>query len=154
MRAFFYDTWAFLALANRRDAGHAVAVEVDDWLERRGYAAATSDYVLDETLTGLQVMAGSAVALRFAELTEQRISGRELQLVELNRGRREQAMLRFRAMSPLEPRISFTDCTSFALMDELGIGLAFTADRHFRRASLQPLVEIDAGRLTARLPAT
>jgi hypothetical protein len=152
-RAFFYDTWAFLALANRRDPHHALAVEVDEWLEAAGYAASTSDYVLDETLTGLQAAAGALVAIRFLDLVEGRIAGGELMLLDVNRLRRERALALFRRIAPEEPRLSFTDCTSFAVMQELGISRAFTADRHFHRAGreIRPLLTWDAGALRARL---
>ncbi len=67
MRYFFYDTWAFLALTNSADPNHELAAHADRSLESMGYIGATSDYVLDETLTGLHAAAGSRVALTFAD---------------------------------------------------------------------------------------
>ena len=66
--------------------------------------------------------------------------------------RRRQAIDVFRRLAPSEPRLSFTDATSFTVMGELGIELALTADRHFHRAGkgIVPLVERKGSRLIAR----
>ncbi len=140
-RAFFYDTWAFVALSNTRDPDHAAAERMDRELESQGYAATTSDYVLDETLTLLHLVAGPRVALDFLEAFESRIAGEDLLLLEVNSERRSRALDLFRRLAPRVPRISFTDSTSLTLMRELDIGLAFTADAHFRAAGrgIRPL---------------
>lgn len=155
MRAFLYDTWAFLALANAADPHHQAAVEADRRLEALGYAAVTTEYVVDETLTGLNVAAGARVALRFADLLGARVLGEDVLLLEIDAARRERAMTLFRRIASEERRLSFTDCTSFAAMHELGLEIAFTADRHFVRAgrSVRPLFERRAGGLVARLPS-
>lgn len=142
MRAFFYDTWAFAALLNRRDGAHAVAARLDRELEAQGYVATTTDYVVDETVTLLQSGAGSHVALRFLELLLAREAGRDLLLFEVSGARRQRSVDVFRQLAPAEPHLSFTDATSFAVMAEMRIELAFTADRHFQRAGhgIRPLV--------------
>jgi predicted nucleic acid-binding protein len=153
-RAFFYDTWAFVALSNAADLDHAAAESVDRELEAMGYAATTSDNVLDETLTLLHVVAGSRAALDFLNLFEARLAGEDLMLLEVNSERRNRAVTLFRRLAPKVPRISFTDCTSLSLMQELGIKLAFTADAHFRAAGLEirPLFERKGKQLRAQLP--
>ncbi len=67
MRYFFYDTWAFVALANSADPNHELTARADRSLESMGYVGATTDYVLDETVTGLHAAAGSRIALAFAD---------------------------------------------------------------------------------------
>ena len=154
MRACFYDTWGFIALANRGDPHHGLAVDTDRYLEEAGYVAVTSDYVFDETVTGLHAAAGARAALEFVDFTLASLAAGELLLLETNRERRERAIVMFRRLAPSLPRLSFTDCTSFALMRELEIPVAFTADRHFLRAGrgLGPLFEQGAGGLALRLP--
>jgi predicted nucleic acid-binding protein len=141
-RAFFYDTWAFAALLNKADAAHSLARKIDRTLQDRGYAAVTTDYVVDETVTLLHSAAGARAALLFLDLVLARETGADLLLLEISGTRRERAVETFRKLAPREPRLSFTDASSFAAMAELGIELAFTADRHFQRAghAIRPLV--------------
>lgn len=131
MRAYFVDTWAFVALANRRDAGHAIALEVDDFLQAEAWTAVTSDWVMDETVTQLHAHAGAQVATRFLDDLHARLEARELMLLNVSPPRFEAALLEFRRLAPKVPRLSLTDCTTFALMKELGVRWAFTADKHF-----------------------
>jgi uncharacterized protein len=146
--AFFYDTWAFVALADRRDPAHVLAVELDEQLERRGFVAVTTDYVLDESVTLLQAAAGASVSVAFLGIVRDRCLGQDLKLVTIGELRRERAELVFGKLAREERRLSFTDATSFAVMSEFGIELAFTADRHFHRAGtrIRPLVELRKGR--------
>lgn len=151
-RTFFYDTWAFMALADRRDSGHAVAKEIDLALESAGFSAITTDYVIDETLTLMQSTVGAHASLPFLDRLVVRLASSEIALVEIGSGRRQAAIDVFRRLAPAEPRLSFTDTTSFAVMAELGIELAFTADRHFHRAGsgIAPLVERKGSKMIAR----
>jgi len=146
-RAFFYDTWAFAALADRGDPAHAVAVEVDEALERQGLVGVTTDYVLDETTTLLHAAAGARVSIPFLEGMSDRALGENLKVISIGEARRARAVEMFKKLAE-EPRLSFTDATSFAVMVELGIELAFTADRHFHRAGagIRPLVTERRGR--------
>jgi predicted nucleic acid-binding protein len=154
VRACFIDTWAYLALANRRDAGHAIALEVDAFLEDRGWVAVTSDWILDETLTQLHALAGSAVALRFIADLDAQLAAKRLQLLNVSTPRFDATMRLFRSLAPKVPRLSLTDCSTFALMHELDIRWAFTADRHFFAAGpkVGPLVTLVNGAFTFRAP--
>ena len=140
---FFYDTWAFVALANSGDSGHRVAAELDLELEQKGYAAVTTDYVLDEAVTLLSSRAGSTVAIELLENLLSRAESSDLQLLEIDAARRTRACALFTRLAPETRQLSFTDVTSFAVMHELGITHAFTADQHFHRAGkgVRPLLE-------------
>ena len=48
--AVFVDTWALLALANRRDAWHARAVEISQQLAIAGRPLVATDWILAEFL--------------------------------------------------------------------------------------------------------
>ncbi|HKY39453.1 MAG TPA: PIN domain-containing protein [Polyangiaceae bacterium] len=140
---FFYDAWAFIALANRLDPGHAVAAALDLELERQGYAAVTTDYILDETITHLNSKASPKIAIEFVEDLLSRVSASEVQLIEINPERWAKAFTLFKRLACSTRQLSFTDATSFAVMHELSITRAFTADRHFHQAGrgVYPLVE-------------
>lgn len=61
----FLDTWAFLALANRRDCNHQIAVYAYDEIRKGAYSMVTSDYVLDETITALFKKGNFEGAIKF-----------------------------------------------------------------------------------------
>ncbi|MGH7943662.1 MAG: hypothetical protein ACREH8_17335 [Opitutaceae bacterium] len=60
---------------------------------------------------------------------------RTVEDIEVARQRFESAKVFFRKHA--DHGYSFTDCTSFVVMRELGISDALTTDRHFRRGWLQ-----------------
>lgn len=154
MTGCFIDTWAYVALANRRDAGHWVACEVDEFLSEQGWVCATSDWVLDETLTQLHALAGPGVAGRFLDDLDAQVRARALMVLNVSPPRFEAALQRFRALAPKVPKLSLTDCSSFVLMEELDLRWAFTADRHFYAAGprIGPLVTRADGQLVFRPP--
>ncbi len=154
MSTCFVDTWAWVALANRRDAGHEVATEVDTWLDEHHWVLCTSDWVLDETLTQLQALGGARVSLPFLEAIDAQVQARTLMVLNVSALRFEAALSWFKRLAPGVPRISLTDCASFALMEELNLRWAFTADRHFYRAGpdIGPLLARDEDTLVFRPP--
>lgn len=154
MRACFFDTWAYIALANRRDAGHEVALDVDRFLAEEGWIAVTSDWVLDETVTQLHLLAGAKVVTQFLDDLDAQLKARQLMLLNVSTPRFDAAIKLFRKLAPKVPRLSLTDCTSFALMTELEVRWAFTADKHFYSAGprVGPLVSLVDGEFTFRAP--
>lgn len=156
MKTCFVDTWAYLALANRRDAGHAVAHEVDQFLADEGWTLATSDWVLDEAVTQLHLRAGAQAVLQFLDDVEAQLLARQLLLLNVSPPRFDAALRQFRKLAPKVPRLSLTDCASFALMGELEVRWAFTADKHFYAAGprIGPLVSLVDGAFTFRAPVS
>jgi len=49
----FVDTWAWLALSNRKDVHHELARKSYEEIKTAGYRLVTSGYVLDEVITAL-----------------------------------------------------------------------------------------------------
>jgi predicted nucleic acid-binding protein len=124
----FIDTAAFLAVENRRDAHHEEALAFRAVALERGQRFVTSDYVLDEAYTLLRLRAGHGVAVQFGEDIR---ASRVLRVEYLTADAIEAAWRIFRAFADKD--FSFTDCTSFALMERLGLEAAFTFDDHFRQ---------------------
>lgn len=132
----FVDTSALLALENRRDGRHRAALLFRDACLIQGETFLTSDYVLDETYTILRLRAGHAVAVEFGEAVRE---SRLLRIEHITKEILEDAWRLFRAFP--DRHLSFTQCTSFALMERLGIAAAFAFDprsRAYGRFVLRP----------------
>jgi len=124
----FIDTSAFLAIENRRDAYHKQALAYRDTILQSGLGLITTDYVLDESYTIIRLRAGHAVAVQFGEDIR---ASRIIQIEYMTSELLEEAWRIFESFADKE--FSFTDCTSFALMEYLHIETAFTFDDHFRQ---------------------
>jgi len=134
-RYVFVDTWAWLALSNRKDAHHELAKKEYKEIKAAGYRMATSDYVLGEVITALfrNVVFGSAV--QFVESLFAAIKGNQIKLERITEARFKAAWSLSKKYQD-KPNISFTDLTSFVLMQELWINKVFTGDAHFEEINL------------------
>jgi predicted nucleic acid-binding protein len=134
MKRLFVDTAGWMMLADAADPSHADARRVrDHWLEDGGVLV-SSNYVMDETLTLLRMRLGLDVSKRWWELVD---SSPRVFWELVSPARAESArewFFRWR-----DKTFSFTDCTSFVVMTELGLKAAFTSDRHFVQAGFEVL---------------
>ena len=131
----FVDTWAWLALSNRKDVHHELARKSYDEIKTAGYRLVTSDYVLDEVITALFRNVIFASAVQFIESLFTAMSGNQIKLERITETRFKVAWS-LRKKYQDKPDISFTDFTSFVLMQELVINNVFTGDSHFERVNL------------------
>jgi predicted nucleic acid-binding protein len=121
----FVDTTAWYALLDRKDAHHASAkrFQAED---RRPFA--TSNYVVDELLTLTKRCLGADAAVRVGgQIFAQQIA----RLYTITPDLEQAAWGIFQRFA--DKGFSFTDCTSFALMEHAGIDAAFAFDVHFRQ---------------------
>jgi uncharacterized protein len=127
----FVDTWGWVAVADRRDAGHIAATEIFSQARRSG-GAITSNFVLDETFTLLFQRRPFEDAWHFTSTVVQSpfIDIQEVTAPRFSR------TIELRKQFSDKPRISFTDLSSMAIMAELGISDILTADRHFTHVGL------------------
>ena len=136
-RSIFIDSWAFLALANRKDSYHQKAVcsyeEIE--IKEKDDRMVTSDYVLDEVITSLFKKVNFNGALKFVEAIFLDIKKEEIHLEKIDDKRFNYAWL-LRSVYRDKPDISFTDLTSFVVMRDLEITRSFTRDHHFETANL------------------
>lgn len=123
-RRVFVDTSAYYAAVDRQDAGHAMTASTMQRLVQDRHQLVTTNAILFEVHSLLLSRINHRVARRV--LTELRAS----QTVVRVRGRDET-----RAVDILgqfdDKDFSFTDATSFAVMERIGIRVAFTLDHHF-----------------------
>jgi len=131
----FVDTWGWIATHDRREKMHAPAAACIQQRMRRRGRVITSDYVLDETITHLFARRTFSEAWAFVEAV---FGGAEQRFIRIERvsAERFEAALELRRRFRDKPGISFTDLTSMAIMQELGISDVLTADRHFEQVGL------------------
>lgn len=122
------DTGAWVSIAMKQDKHHEAAVHLLRNFQQDSIVLITSDYILDEVLTLVRMRSthenarsiGIAIlkspVVRFERITETVW---------------EKAWKIFQRYK--DKMWSFTDCTSFALMDHLRINHAFTFDTDFRQ---------------------
>jgi len=104
-------------------------------IKKEGYKMVTSDYVLDEVITALFRNVVFSNAVRFIESLFLMIDYNQLRLEKITEERFKEAW-QMRKKFQDKPDISFTDLTSFVLMQELEISKVFTGDSHFGKVNL------------------
>ncbi len=95
----------------------------------------TSDYVLDEVITALFRNVAFSGAVQFVDSLFAAIKGTQIKLERITEARFKVAWA-LRKKYQDKPDISFTDFTSFVLMQELVINKVFTGDSHFESVNL------------------
>jgi predicted nucleic acid-binding protein len=121
-----------------KDQYHRRAVALLDELLGEGRQLVTSDYVIAETVTRLRIQGrcrGAAQA--WAALEE----GDMVRVMEVERAHRKAARTLFENYD--QHQFSLTDCASFVLMKELGIGEAATFDEDFRKVGFITLPQAE-----------
>lgn len=112
----FVDTSAWLALYDRKDQNHRTAREVAEYLRESRVPLVTTDYIFDETVTIVRRRVGHREAVAFGEAL---LKSSVVRLVEID------GVLRRRAWDIFvkygDQRFSYTDCTSFVVMQHMGI---------------------------------
>ena len=119
----FTDTSAWYAYIDKSDTEHAAAVKLVKNLDR---PLITSNYIFDEVLTLVKLRIGYHVAINLG----QKLWGQEVaSLVRVTGEDESRAWETF--VQYKDKGFSFTDCTSFAIMERLKIDTAFAFDDHF-----------------------
>jgi predicted nucleic acid-binding protein len=126
-RSAFIGSSAFYALSDRDDANHQAVVAIVGALQRSRWSLATSTYVVAEQHALHLSRPGRAVALQALAA----IDRSDIQIVRagpIDDRAARQILVRY-----IDKEWSFTDASSFAIMDRLGIHHAFTFDRDFEQ---------------------
>jgi len=123
--ALFVDTGAFYAAADASDRHHAAAAAV---FEARGRAGdlVTTDHVFVETWCLLRARLGRDAAMGYWDAMRSGVV-RMLGVASADFQRARQI-----ARDWPDQDFSLVDCTSFALLERLGMDEAFAFDSHFR----------------------
>lgn len=129
----FVDTSAFIALTDKSDNQHARSkAQLESLLPQDRFH--TSNYVLDETITRLRFTLGASKASTFAKAILEDPSF-QIHYVDPAVEREALSILRKFRDKPL----SFTDCTTIALVNALGLDAVFAFDEDFSKVGLRTL---------------
>jgi hypothetical protein len=129
IRAVFVDTGGWVALRYGRDQSHGRARSILRRLRADGIGLVTTEWVLAESVTLLKARGAVDHALALGEAIQ---AGRLGHLLESTPERRRRAwdlFVRYR-----DRRVSWVDCASFAVMEEIGLTQFFGFDEDFVRA--------------------
>ncbi|HWG44580.1 MAG TPA: PIN domain-containing protein [Gemmataceae bacterium] len=132
MKKVFADTFYFLALLNKHDAGHGKAVEYASRVEQ----LVTTEWVLTELANGL---ARSRRRDMFPRTRQELLDDADVSVVSLDMKLHEEGIKLFVSRSDKE--WSLTDCISFVVMQRKGITEALTGDHHFEQAGFVALLK-------------
>jgi predicted nucleic acid-binding protein len=134
MNAVFVDTGGWMACADRHDPAYAACMAARDAMLEAGRTLITTDFVIDETLTLIRFRLGLAAANAWW----QQIDGSaRLRWERIESSRFERARGLF--FQHRDKDLSFTDCTSIAVMRELRMTTVITTDGHFRQIGFDVL---------------
>lgn len=123
----FVDTSAWFASATRRDANHQTAQEILRRLARERWSLVTSTYVVAETHGLMLTRVGRDAGVAFLRSLE----GGAITIERPSDGdERAASAIVYRYTDKM---FSLVDAISFAVMERLAIGVAFTFDRDFER---------------------
>ena len=122
----FIDTSAFCAFTIPKDQHNTSAKALYKIIQKDKAAIYTSDYVLDEVYTLLKTRGSHATSVKFMD----EIARSHIIILRVTEEIEASAKLIFRRFE--DKRLSFTDCTSFALINQFGIEAVFAFDEHFR----------------------
>lgn len=128
----FVDTGAWYALAIPTDPDHERAKA---FLAISGEPFLTTDYIVDELLTLFSVRGQKTKGIEWASDVLARGGSR------LERVSEEDFFLAVEIYKEFaDKKWSFTDCTSYAVMQRLDIKNAFSFDHHFRQFGIVTVV--------------
>ena len=124
----FVDTGAWVAIADKNDQYAKIATKFYTDLVLQRSNLFTSNLVLVETFNLLSRTIGSKSTTKFGDALKTNVflTVESITLVDWERG--------WKIFGKYDDKdFSFTDCTSFALMERLKVKSAFSFDVHFRQ---------------------
>ncbi|MCL5986315.1 MAG: PIN domain-containing protein [Actinobacteria bacterium] len=126
-RLLFIDTSAYYASIDKSDAHHKIAIQFFALIEKEGLRPVTSNFVLAESHT--LIINNPRLGYWAASLFLEKINSSEKKPERISENDEERAyeiIVKYK-----DKDFTYTDATSFALMERLGITRVFTFDSHF-----------------------
>jgi len=125
---FFADTSGWMSLFNTKEARYSA---VRNWMDNaagQGHHFIVTDYVLDETITGLLGRVDHHTAAAFAKWI---LKQKHITILNITEEIWHDALEMFYRYD--DKQYSFTDCTSFVVMQKRKLRDAFALDHHFEQ---------------------
>ena len=132
----FVDTAAWLALINKSDALHEKAKRIRNKLVRERGQFLLTDYIVVEIANALSRVPFRQTAVQIISLIQ---SSANTMVVRIDKEIFAEAWRLY--SERLDKEWSFTDCTSFIVMGQMGLTDAFTSDHHFEQAGFNILMK-------------
>jgi len=122
------DTCIFVALSNNRDVNHGKARKlIEECMKGKYGKPYISDYIFDETLTTTLVRTKNHK--KSVELGEY-LLGSEIDIIRIDEESFQKAWEMYKKNT-----LSFTDCTSLAILKTYGINKLITFDSQLKKAA-------------------
>ena len=128
-------------MADAGDPAHETSRRERDSCLQGGGILVSTDYVIDETLTLIRFRLGLRAAARWWAQID---ASSRIRWERIDSSRAEIARRWFFEWT--DKGFSFTDCTSFVVMEELSLRRALTTDRHFSQAGFETVPRAPKGR--------
>ncbi len=141
LKPIFVDTSAWIALYNKNDNLYEKAQVLNKDLLSQGYRYITTNFILDETYTGLLYRAGHHIAVEFGKEIRK---SKEIEIIYITREIENSSWEMFEKYS--DKKFSYTDCTSFVILRNLTKNKwrsernIFTSDAHFKQVGYEILL--------------
>ena len=137
MKYVFVDTWGWCTIVNGAQTEHIETAGLFQELIDKGTTFVTTNFVLDESYTLIRTRIHHKTAVEFHDLMQVLISDGYVKLIQVPPEIEHEGWEIFERCSDKD--FSYTDCTSFVVMQRLKITQAITTDGHFRQMSFQTL---------------
>ena len=136
MRRVFFDTSAYVALADTRDQFHADAVRLAERVIADRLPRVTTNYVLAEAHTLIRRKCGHVVAVQFGEGIHRDVVAGNLNIIYADKTLDDAAWEIFKKYADQD--FSFVDCTSFAWLRQHPECEVFAFDEDFTWMGFPP----------------
>ncbi len=126
----FVDTWGWLTLFDKKEKYHNQVRKTIENLADKGYQLVTTDFVLDETNTILFRRLQFDLAQKAFKEMYKLVEKGYIKVIWIDKNIFNRT-IKIRYKYKDKPEISFTDLTSFIVMELLDIQNVITQDKHF-----------------------
>ena len=129
----FIDTGAFFASKVKNDTNHLSAVKIEAQIREGKFGKIiTTNYVLDELFTLFKARTSAKDAIKIGNAIRNSPNIRIIWILNALEAKSWEYFTNYR-----DKTYSFTDCTSFIVLQSLRIDTAFTYDSHFKQAGFK-----------------